>query len=147
MTDQKWLITATHEISHAVAYLRFSWRFGTVKIWIADSGEVLGKVTSAAVDRDPFARAITCLAGPVAEAKLTGIAVADQPGSRTDLEMARAALAMIDLTPSLDIDAAMPLTEGLIDANWHVIREIARELVNRRELDYDTVRRLAAAAA
>jgi hypothetical protein len=148
MADQKWLITATHESAHALARLRFGWSFRSVKIWSDASGDVLGSVTYPADNNeDAFAIAIVCLAGPVAESRLTGIAIHDQPGSAEDLRMARAALAQIDLTPPLDEGAALPYVEALVDANWAVIREVARELVNRHELDYATVVRLAAAAA
>jgi hypothetical protein len=39
--EHRWAVTAHHEAGHTVAYLHFGWKFGTIKIYQTDSGEVL----------------------------------------------------------------------------------------------------------
>jgi hypothetical protein len=135
MTDA-WMVSAFHEAGHVCGYLKLGWKFGTVKIWADGDGEVRGSVTSPAGRYDPFGKAICAVAGPVAEEHLTSVAVHDQPTSRTDLEMCRAALARVRLDPQLDEESVLPQARLLIEAEWPAIERVAAALFMRRELDY-----------
>jgi hypothetical protein len=93
VTIDPWTITAHHECGHCVGYLHFRWRFNSVRIWQDRDGQVFGSVLSPAGNYDDVKRAIICMAGPVAEEKLTGVAPEDQADSAVDIAMAREALA------------------------------------------------------
>lgn len=82
-------IACHHEAGHACSYLFFRWRFQTVEVEQDDEGHVRGTVRILAGRYDPLQRAIACLAGPLAEEKLTGVAWHKQPLSQTDLRMAQ----------------------------------------------------------
>ena len=138
----QWSITAHHESSHATAYLHFGWRFGNIRIYQTDDGEVLGGVTAPAGKYDPMAKAICCLAGPVAEHKLTGISLEEQPGAYIDIEMAREALSRVHIEPRLDIDSILPFTTLMVESNWPTIQFLATQLLVYNELDYDDVVKL-----
>jgi hypothetical protein len=139
ITGDQWAVTAYHESGHIAGYLHFGWKFGPVKIYQAADGRIKGFVTSPAGTYDPFGRAICCLAGPLAEAKLTGIGLAEQPDSYVDVTMAREALRRIG---SGDFDSVSVITRLLIDQQWPRIQRLASELLSRKELDYDAVVRL-----
>jgi hypothetical protein len=81
--NNEWAITATHEAAHAISYINFGWKFGVVKIWQADNGEIVGRVVSPAGNYECIARAIICMSGPVAEEKLTGSACSSSPAPPT----------------------------------------------------------------
>ena len=120
----KWQITAVHESGHIAGYLRFNWRFGRVRIWETDDGEVKGSVNSPAGKYDPFPRAICCMAGPVAEEVLTGVPLEEQTSYR-DINMAREALARIELADRFDERSVIPFTKLLVEYNWPVICALA----------------------
>lgn len=86
-------IVAVHESGHAVAYwaLRAP-PFTAIRLWFDEDGEPRGGVSVPPMRCHPLIKAICCLAGPVAEARLTGVDTFKQPGSVTDIEMAAEAL-------------------------------------------------------
>jgi hypothetical protein len=141
-TSDPWLVTATHECGHLISYIHFGWKFGGVKIWQDDDGEIRGSVVSPAGDYDPFARAITCVCGPVAEQVLTGVPIEQQPGSRTDIIMTLYALARADFAEPLDLESIMPFTRLLIENRWADLVRIADRLMIEKQLDHAQVVRL-----
>jgi hypothetical protein len=137
----EWLTAAVHESAHCAAYFRFNWKFSSVCIYEAD-GEVCGSVDIPPGRYNPTARAIACLSGPLAEARLTGVAFAELARNAsccTDVEMARTALARAG---SFDLDRLMPFAYAAVSRDWPRITLIAAALFKRRQLDYEEVRRL-----
>jgi hypothetical protein len=129
-------IVSIHEAAHAVAYLHFGLKFSLVKIYPSPTtGNLLGSVGSPAGTYKGFERAVICMSGPVAEAKLTGVDVFNQPGSVTDLEMAAEALSRSNQPPR---DLAK-FVRQMVDHEWSVIGLIARHLAEARELSYEQV--------
>jgi hypothetical protein len=84
----------------------------------------------------PFIKAICCLAGPVAEARLTGVDIFKQPGSVTDIEMAAKALQRLP-SPRQRRCRLRARTYALVARNWWAIERLARALIDHRELTYD----------
>jgi hypothetical protein len=86
----------------------------------------------------PIVKAAVNLAGAIAKQRHTGLSWDELAGTvaRTDLEMAKAALTRLGAAgPSLV--SVVAFTRALVDNNWPAIQLIARELVQRRELDHD----------
>jgi hypothetical protein len=137
-----WAITSWHECGHVAGYLHFRWRFGGVKIWQDDNGQICGSVLSPAANYNCFARAICCMAGPVAEQLLTGVPIAEQTASDGDIRMAKQALARVG--KDFDIASVIPTTRLLIESEWETIQVVASQLLARKQLDYDDVVRLIA---
>jgi hypothetical protein len=136
----KWLTAAIHEAGHCAAYFRFGWPFFSVCIYEAQ-GEVLGAVHAPAGRYNCTARAVVCLAGPLAEAQHTGIDFSElaRTSSRTDIAMAQDALSR---TGSSDLDRLLPFARALIVQDWPCIRLIASALLQHQQLDYFEVLRL-----
>jgi hypothetical protein len=78
---------------------------------------------------------------PLAEALHSGVDFFElaRSGSRTDVAMARAALAR---TGSFDLDRLLPFARPVVARDWPRIRLIAAALLQYRQLDYEEVRRL-----
>jgi hypothetical protein len=141
MTNQDQLsITARHEAGHAVAYLHYGWKFGTIKIYEKEDGSITGGTTSSAGRYGCFAYGIICLSGPIAEERLTGVHLDEQHNSYTDWMMARDALARVTIGDEpAEIESVLPFTRQMIEHNWGLVQLIASELVARKELDYEQV--------
>jgi hypothetical protein len=121
--------------------------FGRIKIWRDEDGDVLGAVTRPAGRYNCFSMSIICMAGPVAALKLTGVPLEQQPGSYTDVTMAREALAKVDFGGDLDLHSILPFCHLLVDHEWPWIQFLACHLLDRKRLDYDEVVRLIEQAA
>jgi hypothetical protein len=135
-----WATTSWHECGHVAGYLHFCWRFGGVKIWRDDNGQICGSVVSPAANYNCFARAICCMAGPVAEELLTGVPIAEQTASAGDIAMAKEALARVG--KEFDIAVVIPATRLLIESAWETLQVIGSQLLARKQLDYGDVMRL-----
>jgi hypothetical protein len=138
-------ITATHEAGHCSAYFHFNWRFRRVRIW-PENGQVRGSGLSPDGRYNCFERGIMCLAGPIAELKLTGVGLEQQTGSWRDIEMAKEALSKVDFADRLGIESVLPFTHLMIDHSWPCIQLLSSHLIDRRELGYDEVLELIQAA-
>ena len=121
---------------HCIGYLHFGWKFGQVRLSQSDDGHVTGAVTSPSGRYDCTAYGIICLAGPLAEEKLTGVDVSEQTGSYVDIVMARDALSRVG---PADIDSILPFTRSLIEHEWSGVQLIANHLVVHKRLDYEQV--------
>jgi hypothetical protein len=100
--EDQWHVTAHHEAGHAIAYLHFGWKFGTIKIHQTDKGRVVGRVTSPSGRYGCLQYAICCIAGPIAEEHLTGVSLDEQHDSYRDVVMAQDALARITIGEGLE---------------------------------------------
>jgi hypothetical protein len=136
--DADWLTAAVHESGHAVAYLHFGWQFTNIRIYEDDDGQIKGSVLSPSGTYDVFARAVCCLAGPIAEERATGVSLEEQAASDIDKMMARDALARVAID-GLEVGSILPFTRHLVDHEWPAIALIASELVQQRQLTYDQV--------
>jgi hypothetical protein len=132
-----WTINAHHECGHCVGYLHFRWRFKSVRIWQDRDGQVFGGVLSPAGNYDVVKRAIICMAGPIAEEKLTGVAPEDQTDSAADIAMAREALARRG--KDFAVASILPFVRLLVEQQQPVLELISRELIARKELSYEQV--------
>jgi hypothetical protein len=118
-------IDRKHTVGHAAVYCRFGWPFLSVCVYEAD-GEVLGSVSPPAGRYNPTARAIACLAGPLAESHYTGVGFHElaAAGSRVDVAMALDALARIgrkDFELLLAPAHALAFTQGRADRQAYEI--------------------------
>jgi hypothetical protein len=145
--EDQWAIAGHHEAGHCVGYLHFGLRCGRVKIYETDDGKIVGSVLSPAGIYDPFARAIICMWGPLAEERLTGVSLDEQPGAYTDIVMAKEALSRVDIDKVELLDSILPFTKLMIDHEWPHIQQIAIELVRQRQLDYEQVLKIIQSAA
>ena len=133
------VVTAYHESGHCIGYLHYGWKFGGVRISKVN-GRTNGALRSLRGTYDLIGRAVCCMAGPVAEAAITGVNWREQDGSHTDIAMAREALGMMRLRGErLDIASVLPFTEMLVNDQWSYIQLIAGYLLARRELSYEQV--------
>jgi hypothetical protein len=87
------------------------------------------------------------MSGPVAEQKLTGVSLDEMPGSYTDIQMARDALARVGLVGHLDEHSIIPFCRLMVDHEWPHIQQIASELARQRQLDYEQVLKIIQSAA
>jgi hypothetical protein len=85
---------------------------------------------------DPVSKALASLAGPCAEEFYTDVDLARQPKSRTDLKMAREAVARLG---SPDLAWLIPRARTLVRQEWPRIQTLAAALLQRRRLDYGDV--------
>jgi hypothetical protein len=140
VTTDEWLTAAIHESGHCAAYFRFNWPFYSVSIFEVH-GEVLGSVHAPAGRYNCTAKAVACLAGPLAEELHSGIGFAElaRAGSRTDIAMAQDALSRIG---SPDFDRLLPFARSLVAQDWPFIRLITAALLQYRQLDYAEVLQL-----
>lgn len=136
-----WLAVAIHESSHAAAYIYFGWRFDHVRLYEA-GGEILGAVRSPAGRYNCTARAVVCLAGPLAEARHRGVAFNElaRSGGRIDVAMAHDALSRRAGLP--DLDQLLPFARALVAQEWPHILLIAAALLKYRRLNHAAVLRL-----
>jgi hypothetical protein len=137
------LVVAFHEAGHALAYCHFGWRFKAVRLIDAADGGLRGGLKAPAGNYSLLGKAICALAGPVAEEWLTGVAIHEQPGSRTDIMMALNALARVTARGEpIELAGLLPCTRLLIEEQWVSVGCIAETLIARRRLDYDETLRL-----
>jgi hypothetical protein len=116
----------------------FRVQFRSIHLHQGDNGAIVGKVKALAGNYPPIVKAAVNLAGAIAKQRHTGLSWDELAGTvaRTDLEMAKAALTRLGAAgPSLV--SVVAFTRALVDNNWPAIQLIARELVQRRELDHD----------
>jgi hypothetical protein len=136
MTEtEDWMTTAIHESGHCVLYWRARLPFYDVRIYAVD-GDTRGSVRTPGGFFDPVSKALACLAGPCAEEFYTGVKLARQPKSRTDLKMAREAVARLG---SPDFDWLLPRARVLVRQDWPRIQSIATALLHHGQLDYADV--------
>jgi hypothetical protein len=140
-------VTAYHESGHCIGFLHYGWKFRHVRI-SQENGQAAGALRSLAGTYDLIGRAVCCLCGPIAEAAITGVPWRQQPLSRTDIAMAREALARLRVRGErLGIHSVLPFTEMLVNDQWSYIQLIASYLLARRELSYGEVLGLVQRAA
>jgi hypothetical protein len=130
-----WVVTAIHESGHCVLYWRARLPFYDVRIYAVD-GDTRGSVRTPGGFFDPVTKALASLAGPCAEEFYTGVDLARQPKSRTDITMAREAVARLG---SADFDWLIPRARALVRQEWPRIQTIAAALLQRGRLDYADV--------
>jgi hypothetical protein len=82
------------------------------------------------------------MAGPLAEERLTGVALEQQTGADTNKRMAREG----NGGRRVDIKSVLPFCRQMVEHEWPAIQLFAGELVRQHELDYDEVRSIIAAA-
>jgi hypothetical protein len=136
--EDKWAITAYHEIGHFAGYCHFGVRFGSIRLYEKD-GQVVGAVTSPAGTYNVMERAVICLSGPCSEERFTGIPVSEQSGAYTDLLMCKDALAKLDIGPPLTVESLIPFTRLMIEHNFPTIQALATQLLISNELAYEDV--------
>ena len=92
--SKDWRVASYHEASHAILFLAFSYRFTSIEIYQSETGSVVGSVQSPAGNYNPTAYACCCLAGPIGEARYTGIALNEiaKGSGETDFHNAARAL-------------------------------------------------------
>lgn len=109
--------------------------FYDVRIYAVD-GDARGSVRTPGGFFDPVAKALASLAGPCAEEFYTGVKLARQPKSRTDLKMAREAVARLG---SPDFGWLLPRARTVVRQEWPRIQTLAAALLQRGQLDYADV--------
>ena len=131
--DKRWHEYSIHESGHAVAHLALGDE--VVHVWVDPTrpGGVGGECQSVTTT-DPLARAVTFVAGGVAEL-LAGHAARPRY-SKTDWSRA---IALVGQQRIREVESC---AKRLLTKNWNAVRAIAQALVDRGELTGTQVRRI-----
>jgi hypothetical protein len=142
-------ITAVHEAAHAVIALRLGLVFDHVTTVPDEREETDGALhwtelqSAGDLEIAPTADAIVLLAGPFAEARVTGSSLhevlADDPAGED-----REALATLGLDDD-EFVAASREALALVEEDWPAIERVADALLDRDTLDFAEVEALVAA--
>lgn len=144
-------ITAVHEAAHAVAAIRAGLIFKHVTALPDEFEETEGALhwsdlhASGDVEVSPQLLAVVLLAGPLAEARLTGREV-DEVFTDEEALDDRDAIHELMLGSDAFVAASVDALQ-LIERDWPLIERIADELMEVDVLAYDEVEALVAAAA
>jgi hypothetical protein len=125
---------AIHEAGHAAGYIHFGKRCGDVRLLATDGG---GGVESPGGRYNPTQYATWCLAGPMAEQRLTGIPISEQTGSRIDICMALNALNRT--VRPFHLASLLPAVDRLVCDEWQNIARMAEALLLRGHLGYEDI--------
>ena len=142
MTDED-TITAIHEAAHAVAAIRAGLVFDHVTIEPDDERETEGALhwtdlqSTGEVVESPHLHAVVLLAGPCAEAKLRNLRI-DRLFMGEAAMDDRAGVAELGLSEEQFLAATREALE-LIEGDWPLIEQIAAELVEGGDLDYEEI--------
>jgi hypothetical protein len=136
----------THEAGHCIAYLALGMKFTAVRIYCDEYGEILGQVRAPAGRRDALKYATACLAGPLAEHRLTG--VIDAEAWSGDTRMAADAIKRLSSGSSDEYGnthhtnlnrVVLALAADLVSRNWQQIAMLATILAARKQMTYAEV--------
>jgi hypothetical protein len=127
--------TCVHEAGHCVGYLTQGYKFDWVVVNVDGTGNVHVPTQWMNIKH----RAICCLAGPAAEAKLISRPIASLFAgiAATDLTMAHQAIAR-GVIP-YDIQVIITDATRLVDDHWRMVMTFAAALDRHHRLEYTQV--------